>query len=137
VHTTEGEWMLITQVGERGLATGVRINTKKALLGKAVFEADPNGSAFKALETSPPKFTGLVDNSLFGSIIYKGGSMLFILGRMEDGRHAGVILDAEENPVSGRLVPVDPNNEAYRSLITTLSRVLQSLPASWRPTESS
>ena len=63
--------------------------------------------------------------------------MLFILGRMEDGRHAGVILDAEESPVSGRLVPVDPNNEAYRSLITTLSRVLQSMPPSWRSTESS
>jgi len=130
-------WILVTKVGDHGLPEGVRINTKKSLLGKVVFEADPNSAAFKALEASPPRFTGLVDNNLFGTIIYKGGTALFILGRIEDGRHAGVLLDADESPVNGRLVAVDPNNEAYRSCVATLSRVMSSLPASWRSTESS
>jgi len=113
-------WVLVTGVGDHGLAVGVRVDIARSGIGKDLVEADPEDATFKALEDHPPKWGPLVDHDLFSSLLYKAGApALFILGRIADGRHAGVLLK-DGQPANGRLVPVDPDNDAYRSLMSAL-----------------
>lgn len=116
------DWLLLRFVGDHGLAMGVRIDTRHGIVGTEVYEADPNDATFKALEARPPKYGPLVDNDLFGSVLYKqDGPALFILGRLLNGAHAGVVIKDDE-PVNGRLVPVDPANPSYVALKKALAR---------------